>query len=81
QIVTNIIVPKYLGPTNVMVISELIENKIFLNLHCFWEMHASNSFDTNKHTSPCADAKSNGLQMGEFCSKLLVVSQSYMLQQ
>ncbi|UQV27143.1 ABC transporter permease subunit [Candidatus Phytoplasma asiaticum] len=31
QIVTNIIVPKYLGPTNVMVISELIENKIFLN--------------------------------------------------
>ncbi|MDV3158633.1 MAG: ABC transporter permease subunit [Pigeon pea little leaf phytoplasma] len=31
QIVTNIVVPKYLGPTNVMVISELIENKIFLN--------------------------------------------------
>ncbi|PQP79987.1 spermidine/putrescine ABC transporter permease [Candidatus Phytoplasma phoenicium] len=31
QIVTNIVVPKYLGPTTVVVISELIENKIFLN--------------------------------------------------
>jgi spermidine/putrescine transport system permease protein len=31
QIVTNIVVPKYLGPTNVIVISELIENKTFLN--------------------------------------------------
>ncbi|KAB8121864.1 MAG: ABC-type spermidine/putrescine transport system permease protein [Candidatus Phytoplasma cynodontis] len=31
QIVTNIVVPKYLGPTTVIVISELIENKVFLN--------------------------------------------------
>ncbi|TVY12075.1 ABC transporter permease [Candidatus Phytoplasma pini] len=31
QIITNIIVPKYLGPTSVIFISELIENKTFLN--------------------------------------------------
>ncbi|WCA22475.1 ABC transporter permease [Candidatus Phytoplasma oryzae] len=31
QTVTNIVVPKYLGPTTVIVISELIENKVFLN--------------------------------------------------
>ncbi|MCQ9618477.1 MAG: ABC-type spermidine/putrescine transport system, permease component I [Candidatus Phytoplasma pruni] len=31
QIVTNIIVPKYLGPTTVTSISELIENTTFLN--------------------------------------------------
>ncbi|MFR0367741.1 ABC transporter permease [Candidatus Phytoplasma palmae] len=31
QIVTNIVVPKYLGPSNVNVISELIENKTFLS--------------------------------------------------
>ncbi|MDV3166996.1 MAG: ABC transporter permease [Vigna little leaf phytoplasma] len=31
QIITNIVVPKYLGPTTVVFISELIENKIFLN--------------------------------------------------
>ncbi|MDV3185358.1 MAG: ABC transporter permease subunit [Candidatus Phytoplasma australasiaticum] len=46
QIVTNIIVPKYLGPTNVMVISELIENKIFLNdeTKSMKEMMVPNSF-------------------------------------
>ncbi|WBL31420.1 ABC transporter permease [Candidatus Phytoplasma sacchari] len=31
QICTNIVIPKYLGPTTVIVISELIENKVFLN--------------------------------------------------
>lgn len=30
QIATNLVVPKYLGPTTITVISELIENKIFL---------------------------------------------------
>lgn len=31
QILTNLVVPKYLGPTTITVISELIENKTFLN--------------------------------------------------
>lgn len=31
QILTNMVVPKYLGPTTITVISELIENTTFLN--------------------------------------------------